>query len=750
MSNPGNRCEDISSLRANELATELLSKLTVEEKIGQMLLLDARAGIEHPLLDLKAGGLLHVPPSEISRAQILATSSSGIPLLIGEDVIHGASFLPGATIFPTQLGMAATWNRELVKRAAQIAAAEASSVGVNWVFSPVLCVARDLRWGRVDETFGEDPYLVGELGSAAVEGYESSDSSGFIPLMATAKHFAGYSETQGGRDASESDLSRRKLISWFFPPFQKAAVCSVSSFMISYQGIDGVPASVNEWLIGDQLQNKWGYEGLIVTDWDNIGNLVRNQKVFSNIAEASAAAVNAGIEVVMSTPEFYQGAQRALEDGLIDISKIDCAVKKILLAKISLGLLDDNFRLKNEQAFSMNLSSETSAANRKINLDVARRSLVLLKNSILPLCPDKHLRIGLFGPLADNAQAQLGDWAGSSGQIDWMPDGHPRENIITVYDALKKWCPDNWITNFLDLGDVTTSIPDPRGEVMDDGQPRPCISAARSVGSVHMLEVAEVAKGSDVVIAVVGDTTDLAGESKSSATLELVGYQKDLLLTLSKTGTPLIVVMIASKPLILPKEINPQALIWAANPGMAGGKAIVEMFTGELNPSGRLPISFASHAGQLPVFYNQIRGQHGDRYVDLEQEPPYIFGEGLSYTEFAYSDLIIENPELNNSDILKAQVVIENIGSISGVETMQVYVRDNVSSTTWADKELKYFEQISIPSKEKVVVKFSIPVTEFTIVNSDLQRVVEPGSFELLVGHSSRDSDLLSADFRVV
>ncbi len=731
-----------ATLPVEQRVEDLLRRMSLQEKVGQMLQLDARGDVEALVHDWHVGSILHTSPEKVLRAQAAVKQTRlGIPLLVAEDVIHGHSFWEGATIFPTQLGMAASWAPGLVRRSAAIAAMEARATGIHWTFSPVLCIARDLRWGRVNETFGEDPFLIGELASAMVAGYQGEGGSSGI--MATAKHFAGYSETQGGRDASEADISRRKLESWFLPPFERVAKEGCATFMLGYQTMDGVPITINEWLLTDVLRDKWGYRGALVTDWDNVGRMVWEQKVQPDHAHAAAAAIRAGNDVIMTTPQFFQGAQDAVDLGLVDEELIDQAVRRILTLKFRRGLFED--------AGEPDASAQRSigsAEHARVNLEIARRSLVLLRNEdILPL-DNTPLRIAVVGPLADDAQTQLGDWAGSSGQIDWMPNGHPREMIATALDGLREQAPEGVEVSYAKGAEIVISEPDPRG-AFPDGQPRMPIAVSAPIDEAQLGEAVKLAERSDVIVAVVGDCIELVGEARSTATLELLGGQHALLQALAATGKPLIIVMVASKPLIIPEDVRHDAFIWAANPGMRGGQAIAELIYGQIEPSGRLPISFARHAGQQPTYYNQIRGQHGDRYADLTQEPTYVFGEGLAYTEFAYSCLKLETAELAADGELRASVEVTNTGHRPGLETVQLYIRDLVTSVSWVDKELKAFQQIELQPGETRRVHLVLPVSQCTIVNAAGDRVVEPGEFEVLIGHSSRTEDLLAASFTV-
>jgi beta-glucosidase len=736
-------------LTIEQRVADLLSRMTLEEKVGQMLQLDARDDIADHVLRRRAGSILHASPERLARAHELVDETRlRIPLLVGEDCIHGHSFFEGSTIFPTQLGMAASWDPALLEQVARTTAVEVAATGVHWTFSPVLCITRDLRWGRVDETFGEDPFLIGELASAMVRGYQGDGMTDETAILATAKHFAGYSETQGGRDASEADLSRRKLRSWFLPPFERVAREGCRTFMLGYQTTDGVPITVNDWLLTEVLRGEWGYTGTLITDWDNVGRMVWEQRIQPDYTHAAAAAIKAGNDMVMTTPLFFEGAIEAVELGLITEADVDRAVERILRLKFEFGLFE-NPRLPDAARVSALVGSDPHA---EINLDAARRSLVLLRNDgTLPLdttAPGR--RIAVVGPLADDAQTQLGDWAGNSGQADWLPNGHPRDMIVTVLDGLKATVPDSWEVEHARGADILTLEEDPEGALFPDGQPRPQVVVPSAPDADLISQAVAAAERADVVVAVVGDRIELVGEGRSTATLDLIGGQIAMLEALAATGTPLVVVLLASKPLVLPESVErASALIWAANPGMQGGRAIAELVLGAIEPVGRLPISFARHVGQQPTYYNQIRGQHGDRYADLTQRPAHAFGEGLSYSTVAYSGLQLQDTALPLDGAVRAEIVVENTGDRAAHEVIQVYVRDCVTSASWADKELKGYRHVDLAPGERRTVQIDIPVADCTIVDASGARVVEAGEFDLLVGHSSRDEDLLAARFTV-
>jgi beta-glucosidase len=571
-----------------------------------------------------------------------------------------------------------------------------------------------------------------------VRGYQGEGLTDPTAILATAKHFAGYSETQGGRDASEADISRRKLRSWFLPPFERVAREGCRTFMLGYQSMDGVPITINDWLLSDVLRGEWGYTGTLITDWDNVGRMVWEQKVQPDYAHAAAAAVKAGNDMVMTTPKFYEGALEAVAQGLLSSSDFDTAVSRILTLKFDLGLFE-NPRLPGDT------SVIGAAEHTALNLDVARRSLVLLENDgTLPLA--SPATIAVVGPLADDAQYQLGDWAGSSGQGPAMDDGHPREMITTVLDGVRRFADVSYARG----ADILTVGTDPAGAFFPDGQPRPQVVLPSAPSEELIAEAVAVAESSDAVVAVVGDQIELVGEGRSTATLELVGGQNALLDALIETGKPVIVVVIASKPLVLPASVQRAAgVVWAANPGMRGGQAIAELLFGEIEPSGRLPISFARHAGQQPTYYNQLRGQHGDRYADLTQSPAWAFGEGLSYTTVSYDRVVLASSSLAPDDTIVADVTVSNTGSRPVRETVQVYVRDEVTSVSWTDKELKAHTQVDLAPGETRTVRIELPVAECTIVDAAGNRVVEAGGFALLVGPSSRDEALLQVPFEV-
>lgn len=708
------------SLSVEARVADLLGRMTLEEKVGQLIMWDARPADLSFINTHYPGSILHIWGEKLERAMDLAAQNRlGIPLLVGEDAIHGHSFWKGATIFPTQLAMAASWNPDLLEQVGRVTAEEVIPTGIHWTFSPVLCLARDLRWGRIGETFGEDPYLIGELGAALIRGYQGRGLGDPAGILATAKHYAGYSETQGGRDASEADISRRKLRSYFLPPFERAVQAGVMTFMTGYQSMEGVPATANHWLLTEVLKDEWGFEGVLVTDWDNVGRLVKEQKICADYVEAAIVAVRAGNDIIMTTPEFYEAAIEAVRTGRLAESEIDAPCARFLALKFRLGLFE-NPRRPDLQRAAIEISRPE---HRAVNLEAARQSLVLLQNhGLLPLDPTRLKSIAVIGPNADDDLQQLGDWSLGSSQHPPEAGKHPREKTTTVLDGLRALAPKGLEVRY----ERGCSI------INDDLSGLPAAVAA--------------AQAAEVVVAVVGDHLNYIGETLSTATLELQGGQIALLDALEQTGKPMIVVLVNSKPLVLPASAKRAAAILELfNPGMEGGRALAEALWGLFNPSGKLTISIPVHVGQQPVFYSQVRGQHGDRYADLTQEPLFPFGHGLSYTRYAYSNLRLASSHLTSGETVRVFVDVENVGPRAGVEIVQVYVSDVVTSATWVNKALKGFARVQLAPGEKKTVQVELPWRSFALVNAQGNSVVEPGEFEILVGPSSRDRDLLRA-----
>jgi beta-glucosidase len=582
-----------------------------------------------------------------------------------------------------------------------------------------------------------------------VRGYQGRGFDDPTAILACAKHFAGYSETQGGRDATEADISRRKLVSWFLPPFERALREGCRTFMLGYQSMDGVPITANGWLLDEVLKGEWGFTGTLVTDWDNVGRMVYQQHLCADYVEAAVVAVNAGNDFIMTTPQFFEAVQEAVGRGLLAETALDEPVRRILRLKFELGLFEDPRSPSTDRQIEVIGCRE----HRDLNLEVARRSLVLLRNDgTLPFESAEHpCTIAVIGPNADAPDVMLGDWAGSSGQADWMPDGHPRELIETVLDGFRAVVPATWQVTTARGADIQNLVIDPEGEFYVDGERRPLMFTPAPVDEAMIAEAVAVAAAADLAVVVLGDTVALNGEYKSTATLELQGAQIALLDALTATRTPVVVVLIQGKPSSLPPSaLEAAAIIEAFNPGMRGGRAIAELILGMIEPTGRLPVTIPRHVGQQPVYYNQVRGQHGTRYADLTQDPLFAFGEGLSYSSITYSELEILTPEVTTSGTVTARVRLTNTGARPVLETVQAYVSDLVTSVTWADMELKAWRQVLVEPGASVTVDLQIDAADCTIVTATARRVVEPGTFELLVGHSSRREDLLAGTFTIV
>jgi len=427
------------ALSVDERVADLVGRMTLEEKVGQLIMWDARPEDLSFMNTRQPGSILHILGAKIGRAMDLAAKNRlAIPVLVGEDGIHGHSFWKGSTIFPTQLALATSWNPELLEQVGRVTAEEMTPTGIQWTFSPVLCLTRDLRWGRTGETFGEDPYLIGELGAALIRGYQGKGLDDPTAVLATAKHYAGYSETQGGRDSSEADLSQRKLRSYFLPPFERAARAGAMTFMTGYQSTEGVPSTANSWLLTEVLKKEWGFRGVVVTDWDNVGSLVKRQRVCPDYACAAIMALRAGNDIMMTTPEFYEGALEAVRSGRLAESEIDAPLRRLLALKFRMGLFENPRRPDLARA-----ALETARPDhRAANMDAARQSLVLLRNDgLLPLDPAKLKTIAVIGPNADDDQQQLGDWTLGSSQHPPEAGKQPREKTTTVLDGIRALAP---------------------------------------------------------------------------------------------------------------------------------------------------------------------------------------------------------------------------------------------------------------------------------------------------------------------
>ena len=705
------------SYSPHQRTIDLLSRMTVEEKIGQMCQVDGRKSALDWIHNKHIGSFLHVTGTEINKLQLEASKTRlQIPIIFGIDAIHGHAFQSGATVFPSQLALSCSWNRELLKEVARITAREVIATGLHWTFSPVLCIGRDPRWGRIGETFGEDPYLIGELAAAMVRGYQGDKLSDEFSILSCAKHFAAYGESLGGRDSAEAEVSRRKLLSIFLPPFENSVKHGCRTIMAGYNSIDGIPCSANKWLLKDCLRGEWQFDGFVVSDWDNCGHLHRTQKVAKDMEQAVKLMINCGNDMIMSTPEFYDIAVKLVKKKEIDKKLIDDSVYRILRAKFELGLFDDKRYIKAEHKKELGKKEY-----RPVALQTALESIVLLKNDgVLPLDIKKLKKIAVVGPNIDDVQSQLGDWTFGAREFEYVHI--PTLNYHPEYDA------SNCIT-------IKKAFEDRLGSLCELKFIKGCDVLSDEIESLD--EIIKQIEDVDAVIAVVGDTNTLNGEIRDRAELNLSKGQMKLLKALKGTQKKLIAVIMSGKPLTIPwiKE-NCDAIINAFNPGMEGGNAVFDIIFGNYNPSGKLTISYPKHIGQLPVYYNSLPGWHTNSYVEIDDKPLFPFGYGLSYTKFEYSNMRIDEEMVVSVDV-------KNVGSMDGREIVQLYVNDVYSSVVTPIKELKGFEIVDLKMGEKKTVQIAINISDLSIVNSQLKRVVEEGEFEIMIGSSSQDEDLL-------
>lgn len=695
-------------------AAELLSQMTLEEKAAQMVQIPyAHIGREESLrwAKLGAGSFLHVLGDNAREVQQAALNSRlGIPVLFGIDAVRGHALNDHATIFPTQLACACTWDRDIVRQMGRDTAREVATDGLHWTFSPLLCLSRDPRWGRVNETFGEDPYLTGELASALIEGYQGDDLSSPESVAACAKHYIAYGEATGARDACDSSVTYRKVREVFLPPFKKAVDAGCATFMTAYGSIDCTPVTADPHMLKDILRDELGFDGFVVTDWANVSSLIHNQHVAKDADEASLLAAVAGNDMIMNSPEFYESVIRLVREGKLDEAVLDEAVLHILTIKERMGLFDQPEKTGKPGCIGCEEHQQDA-------LTAARRSITLLKNNgTLPLQNVK--KVTVIGKNADDVHAQYGDWTYFTHPTP-DPEHTPIRPYITLREGMEQLATQHGFKCTYAYGCG------PLASDQDD-----------------LDEAVRIASDADAIVLAVGDDISQVGEAHDRADLLLSGRQLDLFNQLRALNIPLITVLIASKPLVLaniPTETD--ALVAAFNGGAHGGRAIAEALLGDINPSGRLPISFPCHSGQVPVYYNQLPGWHGGKYCDQPAAPQFAFGEGLSYTEFAYTDLTFD------ASTLTATFCVSNTGNREGLETVQVYFHDCVSSVITPVKTLIAYRQLHLQPGETQQVTIQLNRDDFSLINRQEQRVVEPGDFLLMVGHSSRDEDLLQISF---
>jgi beta-glucosidase len=734
----------------------LLARMTLEEKLGQLQQLDGHADgkyrPEHVELVRKGllGSTLNVRGAEqTNELQKIAVEQSRlkIPLIFGFDVIHGYR-----TIFPVPLGEAASWDPAAVERSASVAALETRASGVHWTFAPMVDIARDARWGRIVEGSGEDPYLGSVMARARVRGFQGTDYSAADKIVATAKHFVAYGAAEAGRDYNTTDMSERVLREVYLPPFKAAVDAGVGTFMTSFNDLNGVPATGNPFLLTDVLRGEWKFDGFVVSDYTAVMELM-NHRLAANEAEAAQHGLNAGTDMEMVSRFYNQHGPELLRQGKLSQKTIDEAVRRILRIKFRLGLFDKPY---SDQARER--AAVLNAANVAAAREVAARSMVLLKNerATLPLAKSVG-SIAVIGPLADDPKAMLGSWAG---------DGKPAD-AVTLLSAIKQRIP---AAKVVYAKGVAIDVPGATGNF--DARPATTsnaggtnvtsaadIEAARNattpVGPNSIQEAVNAARSSDVTVLAVGETAEMSGEAASRTSLDLPGRQLELIQAIHATGKPYVVVLMNGRPLTINwLADNSPAILESWFAGTQAGNAIADVLFGDVNPGGKLPVTFPRTLGQVPIYYNHkstgrppTDQKYTSKYLDVPVTPLYPFGYGLSYTQFT-----IGQPELSATSIvangqLTVSVEVENTGKVTGDEVVQLYVRDEASSVTRPVKELKSFQRVTLKAGEKRRLQFTLTPEHLGFYNREMRWIVEPGDFRVMVGPNSED--LREARFQV-
>jgi len=697
----------------------VLKLMTLEEKIGQMVLYTSDWDVTGPTLrqgyldDIRKGNCGNIFNAHTAaytrKLQTIAVEESrlGIPLLFGYDVIHGHK-----TIFPISLGESASWDMEAIEKSARVAAIEAAASGINWTFAPMVDVSVDPRWGRVSEGAGEDPYLGSKIAAARVRGFQGADNnlSDTLTILACVKHFAAYGAPQGGRDYNTVDMSERVFLDTYLPPYKAAIDAGALSVMSSFNEYDGVPATGSKYLLTDLLRDKLGFKGFVVTDYTSINEMVHHG-VAKDDAEAGLLAVHAGVDMDMQGEVYFKYLKKQVEEGLVNESQIDDAVRRILKIKFKLGLFDDPYRYCNEEREKRLVYAPE---HLDASLDVAKKSMVLLKNENEALPLKKGEKIAVIGELATSTRDLLGSWKAAG---DW-------DTIHSVLDEIKAF-----------NGDKNVLYAEGCKKVGDD----------RS-GFLKAMGVALLA---DKIVMVIGEDWEWSGEAASRTNINIPGVQSELLEQLTKLNKPVIVVLMNGRPLDLTRENElADALLEAWYPGTMGGKAVTQVLFGDYNPSGKLTMSFPMNVGQVPLYYyakNTGRpiylpnDKYKSKYIDSPNEPLFPFGYGLSYTSFVYSDIKLSTAELTKKGTLKASVAVTNNGGRDGEEVVQCYVRDLVGSVTRPVKELKGFEKILLKAGESKTVTFEITPDMLAFHRIDMTYGTEPGDYQLFIGGNSRD-----------
>lgn len=709
---------------------ELIGQMTLREKIGQMVQITAPGGVPEDLRNAVAAGeigsiLNVVDVDTANELQRIAAEQSrlGIPLLLARDVIHGFN-----TVLPIPLGQAATWNPELVERGARVAALEAATVGVNWTFAPMIDITRDPRWGRIAESFGEDPYLTGQLAVAMVDGFQGDDLAAVGTIAACVKHFAGYGASEAGRDYNTTNIPENELRNVYLPPFKATVDAGVASLMASFSDIDGVPASGNRFLMQDILRDEWGFDGLVVSDWVSIEQLI-DHGFAADLREAAFKAADAGINMEMVSRAYADHLAELVQEGQIGVARIDELVAGILRAKLGLGLFENPFTDPAE------LPEIANPDHLAVAREAALQSLVLLRNQggALPLDADSLESLAVIGPMADDPYEQLGTW---------IFDGDPSLSVTPLQ-----------------------AIRDMVGDRVEIRHVR-ALETTRSRGTEGFGEAMQAAAEADAVILFLGEESILSGEAHSRADIDLPGSQVELVHRLRESGKPVIAVILAGRPLTVQNMLEQvDALLFAWHPGTMGGPAIADVLFGLESPSGKLPVTFPKMVGQIPIYYAQkntgkpatpetwvhlddlpvraVQSAHGmtSHHLDAGYTPLFPFGFGLSYTQFSYSDISVSADVIGMEETLTVAAVVSNDGDVAADEVVQLYVRDLVGDVTRPVRELKGFERVRLNPGESRTVTFELDAADLAFYGQDMTLITEPGQFHVWVGGSS-DTDL--------
>lgn len=726
--------------RMHAFINTLMSKMTLEEKIGQLNLPSAgefttgtatNSDIGKNVKEGRVGGLFNIKGvAKIKAIQKVAVEESRmkIPLLFGMDVIHGYE-----TTFPIPLGLSCTWNMKSIEQSARIAAIEASADGISWTFSPMVDVARDPRWGRVSEGNGEDPYLGAQIAKAMVTGYQG-DYSKNTNIMACVKHYALYGAAEAGRDYNTVDMSHLRMYNEYFPPYKAAVDAGVGSVMASFNVVDGIPATGNRWLLTDVLRKQWGFNGFVVTDYTGINEMIDHG--MGDLQAVSALALKAGVDMDMVGEGFLKTLKRSLEEKKITLAEINMACRNVLVAKYKLGLFSDPYKYCNEQRAKTEIYTPE---HRNIARQTAAESFVLLKNEgdVLPL--KRTAKIALVGPLADAANNMAGTWSVATVQ----------DRSISVLAGLKAAMGDKAAVRYA-KGCNLTGDADLEERATMFGK---TLNRERDTRTPETMkeEALRLAKESDVIVAAMGESAEFSGESSSRTDLNIPHVQQDLLKALLKTGKPVVLVLFTGRPLTLnweQKNIPAILNVWFG--GSEAGAAIADVLLGDVNPSGKLTMSFPQNVGQIPLYYAHLNTgrplpegkwfqKFRSNYLDVSNDPLYPFGYGIGYSAFTYSDLKLSNKSLKGNQTLKAGVTVTNNGKYDGSEVVQLYIRDLVGSVSRPVKELKGFQKVWLKAGESKTVTFEITTGDLKFYNSQLQYNWESGAFEIMIGGNSRD-----------